>query len=452
MSEQIKDLQLSEWIIWNNNSPGKWWFAKKVNMLLLSIPFMITSLTSQWFAQSQEKSTKTTPVNVENSENTKNPLDKKAESSKKLFDEFIKTIWDKNTIDLTKSELKSFYNTYMWLKSSIWPEFEKYIRKVIFDCYMSLLSKWYHIKDTPVLDELTKFLSTLTDKKITYSSNLWESWNYDQISNTIIIATIKWDTIEIAKKQWFGNILFYDHDVKTDIKINLKELLSAFNADNPTSFITLIQDRNTINSQKNDTEQKLRETIIALDVSVHKTNTQAWIIKELGVEIIQITAKANNDLKAEQEKWKQAVIATESSKDKEWGDKMMEQEKQFKAEISNKNQDIWNLELVVWSTKQVGSENESWLVAENTRLATEIIWLKKKLSDTELSLTQEKSKTNISNWPSDIEKNLQVENDQLKEDLWKANEKTKQLEQKVEEEKKQHEKEIEEQRKRLLAI
>lgn len=448
----MTNLKQNNWVTEDNSSLKKVWFAKKINMLLISIPFMITSLTSQWFAQSQEKSTKTTPVNVESSENTKNPLDKKAESSKKLFDEFIKTIWDKNTIDLTKSELKSFYNTYMWLKSSIWPEFEKYIRKVIFDCYMSLLSKWYHIKDTPDLDELTKFLSTLTDKKITYSSNLWESWNYDQISNTIIIATIKWDTIEIAKKSWFGNILFYDHDVKTDIKINLKELLSAFNTDNPVSFETLIQEKNKINSQKNDTEQKLRETIIALDVSVHKNITQDWIIKDLGDEIKQITKKANNDLETAKKHWEQSVTDTKSSKDKEWGDKIAEQKKQLEAEISYKKQDIRNLELAVWSTKQVGSENESWLATENTRLATENIWLKQKLSDTELSLTQEKAKNNTPNSPSDIEKKLRVENDQLKENLWKANEKTKQLEQKVEEEKKQKNKELEEQRQRFIWI
>jgi hypothetical protein len=367
-----------------------------------------------------------------------------------LIDEFIKTIWSKNTISVTKDELKSFYLTYTRLKSSLWPAFEEYMRKIIYDCYISLLNKWYYIDYTSDLDELTKFLWTLSDKKVSYSSELWKDWNYDQIRNIIVVAEVKWDEIIIKEKTWAFNKIFYKQDVKTNVSINLRDLLNAFNKDNPTSFITLIQDRNTINSQKNDTEQKLRETIIALDVSVHKTNTQAWIIKELGDEIIQITAKANNDLEAEQEKWKQAVIATESSKDKEWGDKMAEQEKQLKAEISNKNQDIWNLELAVWSTKQVGSENESWLVAENTRLATEIIWLKQKLSDTELALTQEKVKNNTQNWPSNTEKKLQEQVTQLQKDKQNSEQQMQLLQNKLIEQKTWHEKELEEQRDRFL--
>ncbi|MFA5917610.1 MAG: hypothetical protein WC850_05255 [Candidatus Gracilibacteria bacterium] len=438
-----------------------YYIPKNIKTLVCAVGLSVMTAVTQGFAEEKkittnsgkEQSVESVTINVNEQDSQikpKDSLDNQAESSKKLIDEFIKTIGSKNTISVTKDELKSFYLTYTRLKSSLGPAFEEYMRKIIYDCYISLLNKGYYIDYTSDLDELTKFLGTLSDKKVSYSSELGKDGNYDQIRNIIVVAEVKGDEIIIKEKTGAFNKIFYKQDVKTNVSINLRDLLNAFNKDNPTSFITLIQDRNTINSQKNDTEQKLRETIIALDVSVHKTNTQAGIIKELGDEIIQITAKANNDLEAEQEKGKQAVIATESSKDKEWGDKMAEQEKQLKAEISNKNQDIGNLELAVGSTKQVGSENESGLVAENTRLATEIIGLKQKLSDTELALTQEKVKNNTQNGPSNTEKKLQEQVTQLQKDKQNSEQQMQLLQNKLIEQKTGHEKELEEQRDRFL--
>jgi hypothetical protein len=369
-----------------------------------------------------------------------------------LVDDFIKTIWSENTINVTKDELKSFYLTYTRLKSSLWPAFEEYMRKIIYDCYISLLNKWYYINYTSDLDELTKFLWTLSDKKVSYSSELWKDWNYDQIKNIIVIAELKWNEISIKEKTWAINKIFYNQDVKTNVSINLRDLLNAFNKDNPISFRSLIADKNQINSEKNNIKQQLRDTIIALDVSAHKTKTQEWIIDELRSKIEKITKKSAEDLATEKQNWEKTLASTKNVKDKEWSEKMAKSQEQHNWEIAKKNQDIRNLEIAVWTNKQVGSENQSWLESENKKLANENIWLKQQLSDTELSLTQEKAKNNTQNWSSNTEKKLQEQVTQLQKDIWVANGSIEQLEKKLQEQKTWHEKEIEEQRKRLLAI
>ncbi len=322
----MTNLKQNNWVTENNSSPKKVWFAKRINMLLISIPFMITSLTSQWFAE--EKKVKTSP--------SKEAPIEKIQTNGNFIKSFLNIFWAQNTtLNLPKETLYKIYDDFIKSRSNLWENTELYTREMLYQAYLSLIKSWCEINWHKELDTLVNALKILSNGKTEIKYWDWIPENSEFTNKLIITWEIKWNSLEINTKSRFSS---WDKNT-AQITIDPTKLSTALASD---LSIPQEQAQNLLSAKNVELIKVQKEQTIAerkiwgLEYEIKELNkkiTDLWIEKE------QTQKKVLDD--AENAKNLATEILTNTKK--ALTTNFEEEKKSLNWTITNKDNEIANL-------------------------------------------------------------------------------------------------------------
>lgn len=323
---------------------------------------------------------------------------------------------DKKEVSVTKNELNRWYNEYLKLRGSLWPNLEVSFKKFLYDRYIDLLEKWYEINGCVELDDLVNILWYLNN-----SINLKLSVKNDnpdfKDKITVIWGDKDWRYIISESNKWLGyksKISFSSED--------LYELLKAFESDVPDSFKQAMEEIAKINWKLLEEKEILRLANLKIselqfwleqsNQSISNLKKDMKIAEENALKTLEKAKQdAENHLKEEliklqntHNKEKERLNLEKSEKDSNY----KELEKQFEAA---KKKAIEDAEKAFIDAEKKEQDAIDKLKIAN---AEEISLLNTQINNLNLEIENQKSLVKALWWTVDVEKdNLKLKMKEL---------------------------------------